>query len=94
MSHVLIANGIVGDCQRGYLGCQRCQYYASRRTGERILDGFSLLRNTKDMFLVYDGNPEAELRVDCYCNAGFETDRDDTKSQTRYVFILNRGVID
>ncbi|GJR89189.1 hypothetical protein Tco_0213200 [Tanacetum coccineum] len=29
------------------------------------------LRNTKDMFLVYGGNPEAELRVDCYCNAGF-----------------------
>ncbi|GJW19278.1 retrotransposon protein, putative, ty1-copia subclass [Tanacetum coccineum] len=27
-------------------------------------------------------NPEAELRVDCYCNAGFETDRDEIKSQT------------
>ncbi|GJZ03744.1 zinc finger, CCHC-type containing protein [Tanacetum coccineum] len=26
------------------------------------------LRNTKDMFLVYGGNPEAELRVDCYCD--------------------------
>ncbi|GJU47450.1 hypothetical protein Tco_1204716 [Tanacetum coccineum] len=49
------------------------------------------LRNTKDMFLVYGGNPEAELRVDCYCDAGFETDRDDTKSQTGYVFILNGG---
>ncbi|GKB89086.1 hypothetical protein Tco_0961358, partial [Tanacetum coccineum] len=36
------------------------------------------LRNTKDMFLVYGGNPEAKLRVDCYCDAGFETDRDDT----------------
>ncbi|GKB71873.1 hypothetical protein Tco_0933285 [Tanacetum coccineum] len=44
------------------------------------------LRNTKDMFLVYGGNPEAELRVDCYCDAGFKTDKDDTKSQTRYVF--------
>nr|GFB33820.1 retrotransposon protein, putative, Ty1-copia subclass [Tanacetum cinerariifolium] len=40
------------------------------------------LRNTKDMFLVYGGNPKAELRVECYCDAGFETDRDDTKSQT------------
>ncbi|GJZ76547.1 hypothetical protein Tco_0641219 [Tanacetum coccineum] len=40
------------------------------------------LRNTKDMFLVYGGNPESELRVDCYCNAGFETDRDEIKSQT------------
>ncbi|GJW80181.1 retrotransposon protein, putative, ty1-copia subclass [Tanacetum coccineum] len=26
------------------------------------------LRNTKDIFLVYGGNPEAELRVDCYCD--------------------------
>ncbi|GKB93278.1 retrotransposon protein, putative, ty1-copia subclass [Tanacetum coccineum] len=40
------------------------------------------LRNTKDMLLVYGGNFEAKLRVDCYCNAGFETDRDDTKSHT------------
>nr|GEY67868.1 hypothetical protein [Tanacetum cinerariifolium] len=47
------------------------------------------LRNTKYMFLVYGRNPEVELRVDCYCNAGFETERDETKSQTGYVFILN-----
>ncbi|GJS66512.1 hypothetical protein Tco_0681076 [Tanacetum coccineum] len=52
------------------------------------------LRNTKDMFLVYGGNPKAELRVVCYCDAGFETDRDDTKSQTGYVFILNGGAAD
>ncbi|GKE60595.1 hypothetical protein Tco_1510962, partial [Tanacetum coccineum] len=32
------------------------------------------LRNTKDMFLVYGGNLEAELQVDCYCDDGFETD--------------------
>ncbi|GJY66346.1 retrotransposon protein, putative, ty1-copia subclass [Tanacetum coccineum] len=29
------------------------------------------LRNTRDMVLVYGGNPEAELRVDCYCDARF-----------------------
>nr|GEV72040.1 retrotransposon protein, putative, Ty1-copia subclass [Tanacetum cinerariifolium] len=52
------------------------------------------LRNTKDMFLVYGGNPKAKLRVDCYCDAGFETDRDDKKSQTGYVFILNGGAVD
>nr|GFC55796.1 zinc finger, CCHC-type [Tanacetum cinerariifolium] len=34
------------------------------------------------MFLVYGGNSDAELQVKCYCDAGFETDRDDTKSQT------------
>nr|GEV26535.1 hypothetical protein [Tanacetum cinerariifolium] len=39
-------------------------------------------------------NPKAKLQVDCYCDAGFETDRDDTKSQTGYVFILNGGTVD
>ncbi|GJX63050.1 hypothetical protein Tco_0295950 [Tanacetum coccineum] len=43
------------------------------------------LRNTKDMFLVYSGNSEAELRVDCYCNTGFEIDIDDMKSLTGYI---------
>nr|GEV53971.1 hypothetical protein [Tanacetum cinerariifolium] len=52
------------------------------------------LRNTKYMFLVYGGNPEAELRVECYCGVGFVTDRDDTKSQTGYVFVLNGGTVD
>ncbi|GJT05439.1 retrotransposon protein, putative, ty1-copia subclass [Tanacetum coccineum] len=52
------------------------------------------LRNTKDMFLVYGGNPSIKLRVDYYCDAGFETDRDDTKSQTGYVFVLNGGAVD
>ncbi|GJV11225.1 retrotransposon protein, putative, ty1-copia subclass [Tanacetum coccineum] len=50
--------------------------------------------NTKDMFLVYGGNLITELRVECYCDAGFETDRDDTKSQTGYVFVLNGGAVD
>nr|GEV78112.1 putative retrotransposon Ty1-copia subclass protein [Tanacetum cinerariifolium] len=48
----------------------------------------------EDMFLVYGGNPKAELRVDCYCDAGFKTNRDDIKSQTGYVFILNGGALD
>nr|GEV98946.1 hypothetical protein [Tanacetum cinerariifolium] len=52
------------------------------------------LRNTKEMFLVYGTNHEAELRVDCYCDAGFKTNRDDIKSQTRYIFILNGGAVD
>ncbi|GKB48991.1 zinc finger, CCHC-type containing protein [Tanacetum coccineum] len=37
---------------------------------------------------------QAELRVDCYCDAGFETDRDDIKSQMGYVFVLNGGAVD
>nr|GEW89305.1 hypothetical protein [Tanacetum cinerariifolium] len=55
---------------------------------------FKYLRNTKDAFLVYGGDPETELRVNCYCDAGFETDRDDTKSQTGYVYVLNGGAVD
>nr|GEZ69670.1 retrotransposon protein, putative, Ty1-copia subclass [Tanacetum cinerariifolium] len=51
------------------------------------------LRNTIDTFLVYGGDPEAELRVNCYCNAGFKTDRYDTKSQTGYVFVSNGGTV-
>ncbi|GJU45254.1 hypothetical protein Tco_1202520 [Tanacetum coccineum] len=34
------------------------------------------------------------FRVDCYCNAGFETDIDDMKSQTGNVFILNGSAVD
>ncbi|GKD56995.1 hypothetical protein Tco_1290382 [Tanacetum coccineum] len=52
------------------------------------------LRNTKDMFLVYKGDTKRELRVSCYTDAGYLTDADDLKSQTGYVFILNRGVVD
>ncbi|GJS38951.1 hypothetical protein Tco_0563994 [Tanacetum coccineum] len=52
------------------------------------------LRNTKDMFLVYGGDLKRELRVSCYTDAGYLTDVDDLKSQTGYVFVLNRGVVD
>ncbi|GJT82512.1 hypothetical protein Tco_1056854 [Tanacetum coccineum] len=37
---------------------------------------------------------KAELQVDCYCNAGFETDIDDMKYLTRYVFVLKGSVVD
>ncbi|GKA43039.1 retrotransposon protein, putative, ty1-copia subclass [Tanacetum coccineum] len=52
------------------------------------------LRNTKDMFLVYEGNMERELRVSCYTDVGYLTDADDLKSQTGYVFIQNGGAVD
>ncbi|GJR77561.1 retrotransposon protein, putative, ty1-copia subclass [Tanacetum coccineum] len=52
------------------------------------------LKNTKDMFLVYEGDIKRELVVSCYTNAGYLTDADGLKSQTRYVFVLNRGVVD
>ena len=41
------------------------------------------------MFLVYGG--DKELVVNGYVDASFDTDPDNSKSQTEYVFILNGG---
>ena len=43
------------------------------------------------MFLVYGG--DKELVVNGYIDASFDTDPDDSKSQTGYVFTLNSGAI-
>ena len=48
------------------------------------------LKRTKDMFLVYG---DKELIVSGYVDASFDTDPDDSKSQTGYVFTLNGGAI-
>jgi hypothetical protein len=50
------------------------------------------LRNTKDMVLVY-GGCEEELNIKGYVDASFDTDLDDSKSQTGYVFMLNGSVV-
>nr|GEW24106.1 putative retrotransposon protein [Tanacetum cinerariifolium] len=52
------------------------------------------LKNTKDMFIVYEGDIKRELKVSCYTDAGYLTDANDIKSQTGYVFILNGGAVD
>ena len=43
------------------------------------------------MFLVYGG--DKELVVNGYVDARFDTDSDDSKSQTGYVFLLNGGAV-
>ena len=48
------------------------------------------LRRTKDMFLIYGG---PELIVQGYINSSFQSDRDDYKFQSGYVFTLNGGAI-
>ncbi|KAK8684267.1 hypothetical protein V6N13_040297 [Hibiscus sabdariffa] len=45
------------------------------------------LRRTKDVFLVYGG--EEELRIKGYTDASFQTDKDDSRSQSGFVFCLN-----
>jgi hypothetical protein len=49
------------------------------------------LRRTKDVFLVFGG--EEELVVKGYIDASFQTDVDDSKSQSNFVFYLNRGAM-
>jgi hypothetical protein len=44
------------------------------------------------MVLVYGGSEE-ELSIKGYIDASFDTDLDDLKSQTRYVFMLNGGAV-
>ncbi|GJW19479.1 helitron helicase-like domain-containing protein [Tanacetum coccineum] len=40
------------------------------------------LRNTKDMFSVYGGNSEAELRVDCYCAVDWKSSKQSTTAMS------------
>ena len=49
------------------------------------------LKRTKDMFLDYGG--DKELVINGYVDASFDTDPDESKSQTGYVFILNGGAV-
>ena len=49
------------------------------------------LRRTKDVFLVYGG--EEELVVTGYTDASFHTDKDDSKSQSGFVFKVNGGAV-
>ncbi|PKI67476.1 hypothetical protein CRG98_012060 [Punica granatum] len=49
------------------------------------------LQRTNEMFLVYGG--EEELIVRGYTGASFQIDKDDSRSQSGYVFCLNGGVV-
>jgi hypothetical protein len=49
------------------------------------------LRRTKDTFLIFGG--EDELVVKGYTDASFQTDKDDSTSQSEFVFCLNGGAV-
>ena len=49
------------------------------------------LKRTKDMFLIYGG--DKELVINGYVDGSFDTNLDDSKSQTGYVILLNCGVV-
>ena len=48
------------------------------------------LRRTKDIFLIYGGS---DLKLKAYSNSNFQSDLDDSKSISGYVFTLNGGAI-
>ncbi|KAJ9545830.1 hypothetical protein OSB04_025537 [Centaurea solstitialis] len=65
----------------------------SRRTALVVVKNIlKYMRRTKDMFLVFGGS-EDEISVTGYSDASFQTDRDDFRSQSGYVFTLNGGAI-
>ena len=51
--------------------------------------GESHLRRTKGYFLVYGG--QEQLIVNGYTDAAFQTDAEDSRSQSRFLFCLNGG---
>ena len=48
------------------------------------------LRNTKDQCLIYG---EPDLKLMGYTDSNFQSSRDDSKSVSGFVFVLNRGAI-
>ncbi|GJZ72487.1 retrotransposon protein, putative, ty1-copia subclass [Tanacetum coccineum] len=86
-------------CTRPYVAfaqnlCCRFQQNPSEIHWTAMKTILKYLRNTNDMVLVYREKPEDELKVSCYADVSFQTDKDDTKSQTGYVFMFNGGAID
>ncbi|KAL0291589.1 UNVERIFIED_CONTAM: Retrovirus-related Pol polyprotein from transposon TNT 1-94 [Sesamum calycinum] len=70
--------------QPGYQACAGEAHWTAVKT---IL---KYLRRTKDVFLVYGGG---ELILEGFSDASFQSDDDDVKSQSGFVFKLNGGVV-
>ena len=48
------------------------------------------MRRTKDLLLVYRGD---DLKLEGYIDSSFQSDCDDSKSNSGYVFTLNGGAV-
>ena len=55
-----------------------------------IINILKYLRRTKDLFFIYGGD---ELQVRGFTDASFQSDKDDCKSQSGYIFTLNGGAV-
>nr|GEY83845.1 hypothetical protein [Tanacetum cinerariifolium] len=69
---------------------------------EKILKRFNMENSKRASIPMQDkpklrksqGDIKHKIRFSCFTDAGYLTDVDDSKSQTRYVFILNGGDVD
>ncbi|KAL0282076.1 UNVERIFIED_CONTAM: Retrovirus-related Pol polyprotein from transposon TNT 1-94 [Sesamum radiatum] len=68
----------------------RYQAYTGEGHWSSVKSIIKYLRRTKDMFLIYGGG---ELILEGYSDASFQSDDDDAKSQSGFVFKLNSGVV-
>ena len=50
------------------------------------------LKRTKDIFFIYGGQ-EGELVISSYTDVGFQSDLDDFRLQSSFVFCLNKGAV-
>ena len=48
------------------------------------------LRRTKDIFLVYE---RSDLKLESYSDSSFQSDPNDSKSTSGYLFTLNGGAV-
>ncbi|KAK8669905.1 hypothetical protein V6N13_104673 [Hibiscus sabdariffa] len=76
-----------------YALCMTSRYQANPGEGHwtAVKNILKYLRRTKDVFIVYGG--EEELRIKGYTDASFQTDKDDSQSQSGFVFCLNGGAV-
>jgi hypothetical protein len=79
------------DISNALSATSRCQSDPSESHWTAVKNILKYFRRTKDVLLVYEG--EEELTVTGYTDASFQTDKDDSKSQSEFVFTLNGGAI-
>ncbi|GJW91997.1 zinc finger, CCHC-type containing protein [Tanacetum coccineum] len=95
---------LIGLCQSAYIEKILKRYYMENSKRGTIpmqeklkfskSQGASTPAEIQRMQNIPYASVKRELRVSCYTDAGYLTDADDMKSQTRYVFILNGGAVD
>jgi hypothetical protein len=69
----------------------RCQSNYGEAHWTIVKNILKYLRRTKEVFLMFGG--EEELVITSYNNASLQTDADDSKLQSGFVFCLNGGAM-